>query len=40
MLRVAVPYGELSSRQLRQLARIAREYDHKDDNHLDKASRA
>jgi sulfite reductase (NADPH) hemoprotein beta-component len=27
MLRVAVPYGELSSRQLRQLGRIAREYD-------------
>lgn len=27
MLRVAVPYGELSSTQLRQLARIAREYD-------------
>ncbi len=27
MLRVAVPYGELSGRQLRQLARIAREYD-------------
>jgi sulfite reductase (NADPH) hemoprotein beta-component len=27
MLRVAVPYGELSTRQLRQLARIAREYD-------------
>jgi len=27
MLRVAVPYGELSSRQLRQLARVAREYD-------------
>ncbi len=27
MLRVAVPYGELSSRQLRQLARIARELD-------------
>ncbi|HEY2254928.1 MAG TPA: nitrite/sulfite reductase [Variovorax sp.] len=27
MLRVAVPYGELSSRQLRVLARIAREYD-------------
>ncbi|MFT7723826.1 MAG: nitrite/sulfite reductase [Roseateles sp.] len=27
MLRVAVPYGALSSRQLRQLARIAREYD-------------
>ena len=30
MLRVAVPYGELSSRQLRALARIAREYDHQD----------
>jgi sulfite reductase (NADPH) hemoprotein beta-component len=27
MLRVAVPYGELSSRQLRQLARIARDFD-------------
>jgi sulfite reductase (NADPH) hemoprotein beta-component len=27
MLRVAVPYGELSAAQLRQLARIAREYD-------------
>jgi sulfite reductase (NADPH) hemoprotein beta-component len=27
MLRVAVPYGELSSHQLRALARIAREYD-------------
>ncbi|MEN9472787.1 MAG: hypothetical protein RLZZ495_876 [Pseudomonadota bacterium] len=27
MLRVAVPYGEISSRQLRTLARIAREYD-------------
>ncbi|CAB3731424.1 Sulfite reductase [ferredoxin] [Paraburkholderia graminis C4D1M] len=27
MLRVAVPYGELSSAQLRALARIAREYD-------------
>ena len=26
MLRVAVPYGELSSQQLRQLARIAREF--------------
>jgi sulfite reductase (NADPH) hemoprotein beta-component len=30
MLRVAVPYGELSSAQLRQLARIAREYDLQD----------
>ncbi len=27
MLRVAVPYGELNSRQLRQLARIAKEFD-------------
>jgi len=27
MLRVAVPYGALSSRQLRRLAKIAREYD-------------
>jgi len=27
MLRVAVPYGELASRQLRALAKIAREYD-------------
>ena len=27
MLRVAVPYGELNSQQLRQLARIAREHD-------------
>src|SRR5690349_16245772 len=27
MLRVAIPYGELSSRQLRQLARIGRELD-------------
>ena len=27
MLRVAVPYGELSARQLRLLARIAREHD-------------
>ncbi len=30
MLRVAVPYGELSSRQLRQLARIARAFDLQD----------
>ncbi|MBW8831427.1 MAG: nitrite/sulfite reductase [Burkholderiales bacterium] len=27
MLRIAVPYGELNSKQLRALARIAREYD-------------
>jgi sulfite reductase (NADPH) hemoprotein beta-component len=30
MLRVAVPYGELSAKQLRQLAKIAREYDLQD----------
>src|SRR5215218_8743483 len=30
MLRVAVPYGVLSSRQLHQLARIAREHDLQD----------
>ena len=30
MLRVAVPYGELASRQLRQLAKIAREFDLQD----------
>ncbi len=27
MLRVAIPYGQLNSRQMRQLARIARDYD-------------
>ena len=31
MLRVAVPYGELSAKQLRALARVAREYDGRDD---------
>ncbi len=30
MLRVAVPYGEVSGDQLRVLARIAREFDHKE----------
>jgi len=30
MLRVAVPYGELSSAQLRTLAHIARDFDHQD----------
>jgi len=30
LLRVAVPYGEISSRQLRVIARIAREYDQPD----------
>ncbi len=37
MLRVAVPYGELSSAQLRVLARIAREYDHPNKEVFDKA---
>jgi sulfite reductase (NADPH) hemoprotein beta-component len=31
MLRVAVPYGELSARQLRTLARIARDFDLQDE---------
>jgi len=31
MLRVAVPYGELSSKQLRALARIAREFDGREE---------
>ena len=30
MLRVAIPYGEVSARQLRSLARIARDYDLQD----------
>ena len=38
MLRVAVPYGELSSAQLRVLATIARDYDIKADNKLDKTN--
>ena len=37
MLRVAVPYGELSSAQLRVLARIAREYDRPSPELLTKA---
>jgi sulfite reductase (NADPH) hemoprotein beta-component len=37
MLRVAVPYGELASRQMRVLARIAREYDHPSKEVFDKA---
>ncbi|MEZ5644322.1 MAG: nitrite/sulfite reductase [Burkholderiaceae bacterium] len=40
MLRVAVPYGEISSPQLRVLARIAREYDHKEDHDLSRANAA
>ena len=37
MLRVAVPYGELSSAQMRVLARIAREFDHPSKEVFDKA---
>ncbi len=37
MLRVAVPYGEISSAQLRVLARIAREYDQPDPQLLARA---
>ena len=37
MLRVAVPYGELSSKQLRALAKIAREFDHPSKEVFDKA---
>ena len=37
MLRVAVPYGEISSRQLRVIARIAREYDQPDPALLERA---
>ncbi|MEY4979107.1 MAG: hypothetical protein RLZZ352_1377 [Pseudomonadota bacterium] len=40
MLRVAVPYGELSSAQLRVLARIARDFDHKEAHDTSKANAA
>ena len=40
MLRVAVPYGELSSSQLRVLAKIARDYDQPDTSLLDEAQAA
>ena len=38
MLRVAVPYGEISSPQLRALARIARDFDHKEDHDTSQAN--
>ncbi len=38
MLRVAVPYGEINSNQLRVLARVAREYDHKEAHDTSKAN--
>ena len=37
MLRVAVPYGEINTAQIRVLAKIAREYDHKEDNDISNA---
>ena len=37
MLRIAVPYGEISSAQLRVLARVANEYDHPDTDLLAQA---
>jgi len=37
MLRVAVPYGEIASNQMRVLAKIAREFDHKEDNDISNA---
>ncbi len=38
MLRVAVPYGELSSKQLRVLAKIARDFDKKEQNNISHAN--
>jgi len=38
MLRVAVPYGEISSPQLRVLATIARDFDHKEENDVSKSN--
>jgi sulfite reductase (NADPH) hemoprotein beta-component len=40
MLRVAVPYGEINSAQLRVLATIAREFDHKEAHDTTKANAA
>ena len=40
MLRVAVPYGEIASAQLRVLAQIARDFDHKEDHDVSKANAA
>ncbi|MDM7942995.1 MAG: nitrite/sulfite reductase [Hydrogenophaga sp.] len=38
MLRVAVPYGEINSAQLRVLATIARDFDHKEDHDVSQAN--
>jgi sulfite reductase (NADPH) hemoprotein beta-component len=40
MLRVAVPYGEINTAQLRVLARLAREFDHKEVHDVSKANAA
>ncbi len=40
MLRVAVPYGEINSAQLRVLARLARDFDHKEAHDTSKANAA
>ncbi len=40
MLRVAVPYGEINTAQLRVLARVAREFDHKEAHDTTKANAA
>jgi len=40
MLRVAVPYGDINSAQLRVLARVAREFDHKEAHDTTKANAA
>ncbi|RJP70416.1 MAG: nitrite/sulfite reductase [Comamonadaceae bacterium] len=38
MLRVAVPYGEINSAQLKVLAKIARDFDHKEAHDVSKAN--
>ena len=38
MLRVAVPYGEINSAQLKVLAKIARDFDHKEDHDVSNAN--
>ena len=38
MLRAAVPYGEINSAQLKVLAKIARDFDHKEEHDVSKAN--
>lgn len=40
MLRVAVPYGEINTAQLRALAQVARDFDHKEAHDVSKANAA